>query len=321
MVCRAVGLALCVVAIGWAVLGVVAGCDRSPPPSTPQPHRKPVIYTTFYPTTYFVQRTVGEDATVVCPIPDGEDPSLWQPTPDVIRQYQGADLIVINGADFEKWLAAAALPLSRVVDSSASFRSEFVTFEKTTHSHGNQGTHTHEGIDGHTWMAPTNAIRQADAIKNSLVRRWPEHAARWEARFLSLRKDLEELDARLARISRQGSGALILASHPAYDYIAQRYALAIQNVHIEPDAPLDDSALSDIRARLANAPANSPRIMLWEEDPLPTTRDRLERELGIRSVTFQPCEVRSAEEQAANADYLSIMHRNLDRLSSALERR
>ena len=57
--------------------------------------------------------------------------------------------------------------------------------------------------------------------------------------------------------------------------------------------------------------------MLWESEPLSESVATL-KERGITSVTFSPCELLSAEDRAAGADYLSVMRENLDRLERAL---
>ena len=45
---------------------------------------------------------------------------LAQPSDELLAAYQRADLIVLNGAGFAKWVAGASLPPSRVVDTAAS---------------------------------------------------------------------------------------------------------------------------------------------------------------------------------------------------------
>ena len=116
------------------------------------------VYTTFYPTTYFTQRIGGSHVEVTCPLPDDADPIFWQPDRNTIMAYQKAALIILNGADFEKWALTASLPTGRIVDTARNFTDQFITYESVTHSHGPGGDHTHEGIDGHTWIDPTLAI-------------------------------------------------------------------------------------------------------------------------------------------------------------------
>jgi zinc transport system substrate-binding protein len=195
----------------------------------------PVIYTTFYPTTYFTQRLVGDLAEVVCPVPVDEDAIFWNPTPEMIARYQAADLIIVNGAEFEKWVAKASLPLGRIVDTAKPFAAEFVKFEHAmTHSHGPAGEHAHTGTDGHTWLDPLNARVQVGEIRDALVGLLPEHAEAIRQRGDALLADLDALDAELKKMAADYDGAAIYASHPAYNYLARRYGLNVVNLDLDP---------------------------------------------------------------------------------------
>jgi zinc transport system substrate-binding protein len=68
-----------------------------------------------------------------------------------VAAFQQANLIVVNGASFEKGLAKVTLAESRVVDTAKPLADELIVLTETvTHTHGPQGKHSHEGIDGHT---------------------------------------------------------------------------------------------------------------------------------------------------------------------------
>ena len=198
---------LAALACSGVVLAAVTGCERKesaqPAAGTPSEAAKvvdqqPVIYTTFYPTTYFTQRIGGDDVRVVCPCPVDADPAFWMPDDEAVAAYQQADLIVINGASFEKGLAKVTLPESRVVDTTKPLADELIILKKAvTHAHGPAGEHSHEGIDGHTWLDPINAKIQAGEIRNALVERMPDRAETFERGYAGLVKDLDALDARL----------------------------------------------------------------------------------------------------------------------------
>jgi zinc transport system substrate-binding protein len=270
----------------------------------------PVLRAAAYPVAYLAERVAGDVLAVECPVPEDAHPITWQPSRDDLAAFQRATLIVINGANFEQWPATASLPTSRLVDTSRPFEKRLLTYETLTHSHGGGGEHTHEGIDGHTWLDPLQAKAQAGAIRDALQRARPDSAAEIEANFAALAVDLDALDARLRALGEPQ----LVCSHPAYNYLARRYGWEVTNFDLDPDAPLSEDDL----ARLAAArDASGARVVLWESEPLPETVARL-TELSLRCVLFSPAEVQSAAQRAAGVDYLAIMQANVQRLADAL---
>ena len=79
---------------------------------------KLVIYTVNYPLAYFAERIGNDLVEVHFPAPTGEDPAFWSPDGDTIAAFQEADLILLNGAGYAKWVERAALPSSKVVNIS-----------------------------------------------------------------------------------------------------------------------------------------------------------------------------------------------------------
>ncbi len=267
---------------------------------------KPIVYTTFYPTQYFTQRIAGDLVEAVCPVPSEEDAIFWEPDAEMIGRYQKADLIVLNGAGFAKWVAQATLPESRVVDTAKPFAAEFITYENAVvHKHGNEGAHSHEGIDGHTWVDPVNAKIQAGVLRDALVRRWPEHKGAFENGFASLAADLDQLDAGFRELAPAAAETPLLASHPAYNYIARRYGWKIHNLDLDPGEMPDDEAFAKIRDILATFPAET---LLWESEPTSEIVARVQTELGLASKVFSPCELKDPE---TTDDFLGVMQGNL----------
>lgn len=307
--------------LAWAgvIVALAGGCERKQTQKStaaPEAKSQPVVYTTFYPTTYFTQRIAGEHVKVVCPCPTDEDPAFWTPDDETVEAYQQADLIVVNGASFEKGLANVTLPESRIVDTTKPLADELIVLEQAvTHTHGPHGTHSHEGIDGHTWLDPINARTQAGEIKDALAKHWPDQAAAFEQGYAGLAKDLEALDARLKTLTEKLGDQVLLCSHPAYNYVGRRYAWSLKTYHLDPETMPDDETFAKIKSYLAEQPAS---YMLWESEPTKEIADRMSTELGIESVVFSPCEGLDAEQLEAGEDFLTVMNTNVQRLEAVL---
>ena len=274
-----------------------------------------VVRTTIYPVTYFAERISGGLVPVESLIPEDADPMFWRPSREEISRYQKARLVIINGADYEKWIPAIALEPSRVVDSAVIFRREFLEFEKGfTHSHGPTGEHEHKGIDGHTWLSPLNAMKQASAIFDGMKLAFPKHAEAFENNFEALIADLDALDKQLMNLRSRLEGVTLMASHPAYNYLMTRMDYPIYNLDIDPDDPLTEENLSEIRE---NIPQQGRVIMLWEGEPLEANVREL-TSMGVVCVVFSPTELLGEEEAEVGEDYLSLMRANIERFEVAL---
>jgi zinc transport system substrate-binding protein len=218
-------------------------------------------------------------------------------------------LILLNGADYEKWLPTSVLPLSRQFVTSAAFADQYMTNgEVITHSHGHEGLHSHGLLDFNTWMDPSQAKLQAEAVHDQLVQLVPGARREFDTHLKSLEQDLDDLDALLARASAPLGNAPLLGSHPVYHYAARRYHWNLKSVHWEPDEMPSDAEWRKFEQLHSEHPA---RVMIWEEDPLPAVAARL-RKMGIEPIAFETC-----ASQPKTGDYLTAMKANAARLASA----
>ncbi len=301
-------------AVGLSMAAASRGEDLAP--QTPAPEGRLKIYTTFYPTTYFAERIGAGSVAVVCPCPAGVDPAWWMPDDKIVQAYQQADLIIINGASFEKWLDKVTLPESRLVDTTRPLADEFIMLsDAVTHSHGPRGTHSHAGIDGHTWLDPVNAKIQAGQIKEALVKRLPDHRSTFEQGYAALASDLDALNSRLKALTANVADQTLLNSHPAYNYLARRYGWRVKYFHLDPATMPDSATLSEIGVFLEHQPA---KYLLWESEPSAEIAARLREVHGLESIVWSPCESLEAKRIEDGEDFLSVMNANVDRLQKAL---
>ena len=232
----------------------------------------------------FAERLVGDAAEVVFPVPAGVDASFWRPSIADISMIQSADLILLNGAGFATWIDRVSLPRSRLVNTSRAFEDRYIVTESITHSHGDGGEHAHEGIASYTWLDPSLAIAQAEAIASAIVARELAAAEDVEARLDAFRSELTDLDA-TARDALSGAQDVeMIATHPRYQYFAQRYSLSITSLEWEAGAMPSDAQIT----ALGNlAKERDARGLIWEARPPPEAIEAAEA-LGLRSVIFEP---------------------------------
>ena len=296
---------------GLVACGGGTGVEQTP--EATQPADALVIYTVNYPLAFFAEMVGNDLVDVHFPAPASEDPAFWSPAADTIAAYQAADLILLNGAGYAKWVDRTALPISRVVNTSKGFSDRLLRLEGTiTHSHGPEGEHEHGGYAFTTWLDPELAIRQARMIAAAIALERPELEPEIQRRMDLLEKDLVNLDSRLGVAAETIGDEPLLFSHPVYQYLIRRYELNAVELHWEPDEVPDNHAWEHLDELLETHPA---KWMLWEGGPLePVVRGLEER--GISSLVFDPCGNRPSE-----GDYSSVMAANaaaMEKIASSI---
>lgn len=256
-----------------------------------------------YPLKYFAERMGGSHVEVIYDAPADEDPAFWKPTDAQVAKFQGAGLILMNGATYSKWAEKATLPRAKVVDTSASFKDKYIKIANaTTHSHGPAGTHSHDGISFTTWIDFQQAITQAGAVRDALIKKLPDAKDEISKNFATLESELQALDKRLLTAGEKLAKQPLVASHPIYQYFARRYGLNLKEVLWEPEEVPNDGQMADLKKVLTTHPA---KWMLWEGEPAKESVEKI-KALGLQSTVFDPC-----GNTPEKGDWLSVMQANV----------
>jgi zinc transport system substrate-binding protein len=292
------------------ILSACKPAPVAPPPGTAARSGRPQVYVANYPLKYFAERLAGNAVDVKFPAPGDEDPAFWQPDDAAISAYQSADLILMNGAAYSKWAEKVTLPQSKLVDTAASFKAQFIEIKAdSTHSHGPGGEHSHSGTAFTTWIDPQQGIQQIQAVATALEDVAGTGAkAAVQANLATLKKEMEALDQRLLAVGKRIANAPLVASHPVYHYLARRYALNLQSVLWEPEVVPDEKAMEVLKALLSKHPA---KWMIWEGEPARESVAKLEA-IGVKSLVFDPC-----GNVPDSGDFLSVMTANVEALEKA----
>ena len=132
-----------------------------------------------------IARQVGGDRVAVVSImsnPD-QDPHLFETTPAVVRQLANAQVVILNGANYDPWmdklLSAAPRP-GRVVINAAQLSGRKA------------------GDNPHVWYDPATMPAMATALADELARLDRAHAADYAARLKTTLASLERVTPRVA---------------------------------------------------------------------------------------------------------------------------
>jgi zinc transport system substrate-binding protein len=293
--------------------GLLIGCKGEEKSSTKaarasENDQKLRVYVSNYPLYFFAERIGSAQIDLRYPMKAASDPASWTPDASTVAEMQGADLILLNGATYESWLMTVSLPDSLLVDTSRGYATRLLPSGQTfTHSHGEEGAHSHEGVAWATWMDLTLAIQQAEAVKNAFIKHRPQERAFFESNFKELAENLQALDADFTKTISSEPRPKPVYSHPVYTYFQKAYGLTGPSLHWEPETPLTHDMLHEIDHLKKEEGINT---IVWERPPLEASIGQLARK-GIRSVVIKP-----VENTPENGDFITHMQENYKALQS-----
>jgi zinc/manganese transport system substrate-binding protein len=178
-----------------------------------------------------IARQIGGDRVTIVSImnsPD-QDPHLFETTPGIVRQIAGAQIAVLNGANYDPWmeklLSAAPQPNRKVIIAADL-------------------VHGQAGDNPHLWYDPATMPAVAKAIAAALGAADAAHASDYAARLTNFLGSLKPLNDKIAAIRGKYAGTAVTASEPVFGTMAgalgfkmrnERFQLSIMN-DTEPSA-------------------------------------------------------------------------------------
>lgn len=272
---------------------------------------RPIVIASNYPLYFFTQKIAGDVIDVRFPEIQG-DPAMWAPVGQESADLQHADLLILNGAGYESWLAFTTLPGGHLLDTTLSVQAKLLPIEnEAVHQHGPAGKHSHQGTAFTTWLDPQLAIEQTRSILQGLSQTEPEQAGLFNSNFEELKLELDQLDQSLAQAFTRLGDRPVIFSHPVYQYLQNRYGINGRSMHWEPDTEPGTKEWIDFSNLLREHPAT---LMIWEASPIVSVQQKL-LQMGVVSVVFDP-----VGNMPYQGDYFAVMNQNLLRLNALDDR-
>jgi zinc transport system substrate-binding protein len=176
--------------------------------------------------------------------------------------------------------------------------------------------HDHGDFDPHVWLDPILSIELANNIKNTLSDLLPEHATEFEANFIQLKTDLEELDQEFKMTIESSKTKYLLVSHEAYGYWEERYG--IEQIAIAGLSPTQEPTQKGLQNIIEESKEHQIHYVIFEQNLSPKVSEIIQDELGAKSLTLHNLEAITEENLKQKDDYFSIMRKNLQTIKTAL---
>jgi zinc/manganese transport system substrate-binding protein len=163
-----------------------------------------------------IARQIGGDQVAVVSImnnPD-QDPHLFETTPSIVRQLAAAQIVIINGANYDPWmdkLLAATPRTGRMVISAA------------------QLTGRKSSDNPHLWYDPATMPAVATALAEALAKADSAHALDYTARLKTTLAALGRITQRVAQLKAKHAGTAVTATEPVFSPMAEALGLTMRN--------------------------------------------------------------------------------------------
>jgi len=287
-----------------------------------QEQEKITVVASFYPLYEFASKVVGDRAEVSSLVPAGVEPHDWEPTAEDISRGRTADVLIINGAGFERWIND--LGAKFVVNTSEGI--EF-NYEEEENEVGTAGEHWHEGdntgeggnrVNPHIWLDPMLAKHQIDEIRDAMARSDPANADYYNQNADRFIAELDSLDAFIRSELASCNKLDFIAFHDAFIRFSERYGLRQHSIQgVSPEGEILPQTIQRI-IELANGLDIN---VIYSEDLIDSRlADTIANEIPDGKVlVLSPIEGVSEEEQAAGIGYLDKMKQNIENLKEGLE--
>jgi len=210
-----------------------------------------------------VARQIGGDRVSVASImnnPD-QDPHLFETTPGVVRQIAEAQIVILNGANYDPWMdkliGVTPRPGRTVIDVAR------LTGKKA-------------GDNPHLWYEPATMPAAAKALADALAAADPAHKGDYGARLQTFLASLKAVDDKIAAMRAKFAGMPVTASEPVFGYMAQALGLTMRNERFQLSIMNDtEPSARDVAAFENDLKARKVRVMFFNKQASDKAVERL----------------------------------------------
>lgn len=333
-----------------------AGCSNSNEPSkgktTGSKDGKLQIHATLYPIQYALERIGGDTVSVHSVYPPGADAHTYEPSSKEMVSIAKSDAFFYLGADMEPFSKSVAQSLASQNVRLIEIGKHKDLFIKDAHDHNHddenhehaadehdahkdhdehdehedvpehadehhEEDHHHGDLDPHIWLDPVRMGEVAGIIKDELITINPEAKEMYEKNFSSLNDDLKSLDADYNSTLKDKKNKHILVSHAAFGYWEDRYG--IEQVAINGLSPSNEPSQKQLANIVKQTKKYDLNYILFEQNITNRVSEIIQDEIGAKSAYIHNLEVLTEEDTNENANYLSLMKRNLKTLDKVMK--
>lgn len=303
-----------VLVLGLILLGVFIFNKK-----TKQETTKPIVSVSSFYLYDIAKHIAGDTLEIVNILPFGVDPHSFELTPKIMADIEKSSLVFYSGAGLEPWVSRVVFK-SKAIDVSKYVKlRELGSHELECHHH--EGHDEEEGannrLDPHYWLDFSNMKKATRVVTKELIRLSPSHKDMYIKNQNEYLSKLDKLDVVYVKHLKSCKIKDIVLNHNALGYLADRY-------HFH------SASLSGLSPEIQPTPDNIKRIInTIKKDGIHTiffenfvnskVMKTIAKDAKVKVEVIQSLGNITADDLKENSTYESLMYKNLDKISEALE--
>lgn len=307
---RLMGLGVLVFTL--ALFACAPAAVPTPSPASPSSLRVIAIETFL---ADIAQNVGGDRVTIRALMPTGADPHSFEPTPQDSRMIAESDIVIVNGAGFEQFLAKLfqnAGGTHQIIEASKGLTSRTIKADEPR-DQDNPG-------DPHFWFDPTKTIRYVENIRDGLAQADPAGAKVYQNNAAGYITKLEALDAEIQqRVSViPEANRKLVTDHDTLGYFADRYGFEIVGTIVPSFTTADSSTAQQVARLIDKIRATGAKAILLEASTNPAVAAQIAQDTGARVVTGLYSHSLSEPDGPAST-YIEMLQYDTEKIVEALK--
>lgn len=274
------------------------------------------VVTTVSPITNIVHNIGGEHIQLTGIVPEGTNSHTFEPAPSDAGLLSAADVVFVNGLNLEQ--PTVALAEANLKAGGEIVQLGDLTIQPEQYQYDFSFPKEAGDPNPHLWPNPWFALRYAEIVRDTLLRRDPANAAAYQANYSAFAARIEALDAAIKATvaSIPPANRKLLTYHDSWAYFAPVYGMTVVGA-IQPSDFAEPSA-KDVADLITQVRAEQvPAIFGSEVFPSPILA-QIAKEAGAAYVDDLRDDDLPGAPGEANHTYLGLMAANLKVMALAL---
>ncbi|SFC31809.1 metal ABC transporter solute-binding protein, Zn/Mn family [Clostridium uliginosum] len=275
---------------------------KASPQNTDDNNHKVKVMVSIYPLKEFTEKIGGDNVEVNCLVPDNMEPHDYEPKTKDFENLINSDAFIYNGLGMESW----ADQVNNVLDGKKVL--------VVDSSKGVEIRKEGELVDPHSWLGLTQAKKQCENIKDTLISLDEKNKQVYEDNYESFKLELESLYNEYLPKFESLAKKDFITGHAAFGYLCRDFGLtqkSVENLYGE-----GEPTPKELESLVNFCKDNKIKTIFSESLASPKVSETLASEVGASVVPIY-----TLESKEDNKSYLEAMKSDLEEIYNCLSQK